>query len=97
MVNVSQAKSLRLAIQLNLVFPGFGYFYIGKGIFGIAAILLVIGIWAATGLSYLVHTYIVMNAIMAIDMFIWNSRNKKKTAGTMHLKDEDPAGYGTDH
>ena len=64
---------------------------------GIAAILLIIGIWATTGLVHLVHTYIVMNAIMAIDMFIWNSRNKKKTAGTIHVKDEDPAGYGTDH
>jgi len=75
----------------------FGYFYIGKGIFGIAAILLIIGFWATTGLMYLVHTYIVMNTIMAIDMFIRNSRNKKKTAGTIDVKDEDPAGYGTDH
>ena len=94
---VSQEKNLRLAIQLNLVFPGFGYFYIGKGIFGIAAILIIIGIWATTGLKYLAHTYVVMNAIMAIDMFIWNSRNKKKILGTLNVKDEDSAGYGTDH
>ena len=62
---VSQEKSLRMAIQLNLVFPGFGHFYIGKGIFGIAAILIIIGIWETTGLRYIVHTYMVMNAIMA--------------------------------
>jgi len=78
MINVSKENSLRLAIQLNLVFPGFGYFYIGKGIMGIVASLLFIGIWATTGLQYIVHTYIVMNAIMAFDIFIWNSKNKKK-------------------
>ena len=78
MGNVSQAKSLQLAIQLNLVFPGLGYFYIGKTIIGIAAVLLFIGICATTGLSHIIQTYIVINVIMAIDMFIWNSRNKKK-------------------
>ena len=93
---VSQEKSLRVAIQLNLVFPGLGYFYIGKGIIGIAAILLIIGIWASTGLKYIVHTYIVMNAIMAIDMFTWNSKNKKKIFGARNLKDESSAGHGTD-
>ena len=78
MTNASQEKSLRLAIQLNLVFPGFGYFYIGKSNVGIAAILVVIGIYATTGLSYLFHTYIGVNAIMAVDMIIWNRRNKKE-------------------
>ena len=97
MVNDSQEKSLRMAIQLNLVFPGFGYFYIGKNIIGIAAIMLIIGIWATTGLQYIIHTYIAMNAIMAMDMFISNSKNKKKTGGPINVKNEGSADYGTDH
>ncbi|MBN1816765.1 MAG: hypothetical protein JW828_05360 [Sedimentisphaerales bacterium] len=78
MVNGLQEKSLRLAIQLNLVFPGFGCFYIGKNTIGVAAILIMIGTWASTGLEYILHAYIAMNAVMAVDLFIWNSRKKEK-------------------
>lgn len=74
----AKEKSLGLAIGLNLLLPGLGYMYMGKVIVGIAAILLIIGIYATTALLYLFPTWIVMNLIMAIDMYILNSKNKKK-------------------
>lgn len=80
MGNDSREKSLQLAIQLNLVFPGFGYFYIGQTAVGIAAILLVTGIYVTTALTYILHAYVGMNVIMAIHLFIWNRRRKKKNA-----------------
>lgn len=70
MESVSHVNNLRLAIQFNLVVPGLGYLYIGKKIIGIGAVLFIIGIYVASGLRYLLQTYIVMNAIMAIDMAI---------------------------
>lgn len=71
-------KSLAWAIGLNLLLPGLGYMYMGKVIVGLAAIFLFIGIYATTALLYLLPTWIVMNAIMVIDMCVLNSRNKKK-------------------
>jgi len=69
---------MALAIGLNLLLPGVGYMYMGKVVIGIAAVLLIIGIYATTALLYIVPTWIVMNAIMAIDMSILKSKNKKK-------------------
>ena len=80
MGNGMPEKSLRVAIQLNLVFPGLGYCYIGKTIVGIIAVLLVIGIYLAKGFQFLVQAYLVMNAVMAIDMIIWNGRTRKQLA-----------------
>lgn len=76
MGNVKE-KSLALAIGLNVVLPGLGYMYMGKIVVGIAAILLIIGIYATTALLYIFPTWIGMNVIMAIDMYILNSKNKK--------------------
>jgi len=78
MGKVVKEKSMALAIGLNLLLPGVGYMYMGKVVIGIAAVLLIIGIYATTALLYIVPTWIVMNAIMAIDMFILKSKNKKK-------------------
>ena len=86
MGNGLPAKSLRVAIQLNLVFPGLGYLYIGKTIVGVIAALLVVGIYLLRGFHYLVQAYLVMNAILAIDLLIWNSRIRKKMAAR-----QDPA------
>lgn len=84
MGNVKE-KSLALAIGLNVVLPGLGYMYMGKVIVGIAAILLIIAIYATTALLYIFPTWIVMNVIMAIDMYILNSKNKEKLV-TQNMK-----------
>ena len=77
-MSIVKEKNLALAIGLNLLLPGLGYMYMGKVIVGLASILLFIAIYATTALLYLFPTWIVMNAIMVIDMCILNSRNKKK-------------------
>lgn len=71
-------KSTALAIGLNLLLPGLGYMYMGKWIAGIFGSLLVVGILMTTGLLFVVPTWIVLNSIMALDMIILSSKNKKK-------------------
>lgn len=73
----SKEKNVQLAIGLNLILPGLGYMYMGKVIVGIAAFLLIIGIYAAYSLVGLFYVWIIMNAIMAIDMLILGSKQKK--------------------
>ena len=70
-------KNVPLAIGLNFLLPGLGYMYMGKVIVGIAALLLIIGIYAVYAFSGLVMTWVVMNIIMMIDMFILGGKNKK--------------------
>jgi len=77
MSKVLKEKNLALAIGLNLLLPGLGYMYMGKIIVGIAAVLLIIGIYATTSLLYIAPAWIAMNAIMSIDMIILNNKNKK--------------------
>ena len=77
MGNVKE-KNLPLAIGLNLLLPGVGYIYMGKWIVGIAALFLIISIYAGTGLIYILPTWIGMNVIMAIDMIILSKKNKEK-------------------
>jgi len=78
MENVTvKEKSLPLAIGLNLVLPGIGYMYMGKWVVGIFACLLIIGIFATTGLLFILPTWIMLNAIMAIDMIILAKKNKQ--------------------
>ncbi len=45
-------KSLPLAIGLNLLLPGIAYMYMRKWVVGIFACLLVVGIYATTGLQF---------------------------------------------
>ena len=74
-------KSLAFAIGLNLLLlPGLGYMYMGKVIVGLIAILLFVGIYVTTPIVYLLPTWLVMNAILIIDMCILKNRNKKKIA-----------------
>ena len=47
-------------------------------IVGIAALLLVIAIYATTSIFALFFTWIVMNAVMAIDMVILGNKRKKE-------------------
>jgi hypothetical protein len=77
-VGTVKEKSLPLGIGLNLLLPGLGYMYMGKWIVGILACLLIIGIYLSSALPFIVPTWLVMNAIMAIDMVILSNKNKKK-------------------
>lgn len=74
----TKEKSLGLAIGLNLLLAGAGYMYMGKWIVGIFALLLIIGIYASAGVGGLGSAWIIMNLIMAIDMYILFEKNKKK-------------------
>lgn len=77
-MGTAKEKSLPLAFGLNLLLPGLGYMYMGKWIVGIFACLLIIGIYLTSALFFIVPTWLVMNIIMAIDMFILSNKNKKK-------------------
>ncbi len=77
MGNVKE-KNLPLAIGLNLLLPGVGYIYMGKWIVGIFAVFLIFGIYATTGLPFLMPTWIGLNIIMAIDMIMLSKKNKEK-------------------
>ena len=70
-------KSIPLAIGLNFLLPGIGYMYMGKVIVGIAAMLLIIGIYLGTSIFVLFFTWISINVIMAIDMIILGNKKKK--------------------
>jgi hypothetical protein len=74
----STQKSLPLAIGLNLLLPGVGYMYLGRVILGFGAMILVVGILMTQGLLLLVPTWLVLNVIMALDMFILH--NKRSAA-----------------
>lgn len=69
-------KSLPLAIGLNLVLPGAGYMYMGRVIIGIAAMLLISLIMLSSGLLLLLPTWLGVNTIMAIDMWILFNKNR---------------------
>ncbi len=71
-------KSIPLAIGLNVLLPGTGYMYMGKIFIGIAALLLIIAIYAATSLFALFSTWFVMNFIMAVDMVILGKKKNKE-------------------
>ena len=63
-------KSIPLAIGLNILLPGAGYMYMGKIFVGIASLLFIIAIYAATSVFTFFSTWLVMNIIMAGDMVI---------------------------
>jgi len=76
----TKEKNLALAIGLNIVLPGLGYMYMGKVLVGLAAMLIVVGVFMAASIFALGTTWLVMNAIMAIDMFILQGKNKETVA-----------------
>ncbi len=79
-----QEKSLPLAIGLNLVLPGAGYMYMGKMIAGVAALVVVSLIFLWPHLVFVPElqgggekgTWLGLNAIMAIDMWMLSKKNK---------------------
>lgn len=73
---IPKEKSLPLAIGLNLVLPGAGYMYMGRVIVGIGAMVFVSLILVTTGLFFIVPTWLGLNLIMAIDMWMCLTRIK---------------------
>jgi uncharacterized membrane protein len=71
-------KSLPLAIGLNLFIPGLGYLYMGKWLIGIAGSAIIIGAYLTTPAIMAGQVWLVMNVIMAIDMFILSQKRKKE-------------------
>jgi type IV secretory pathway VirB3-like protein len=71
-------KNLPLAIGLNLLLPGVGYMYMGRPILGIGVLLLIVGM-ALVNALLAIPVWLVMNVIMAIDMFILASKRKADT------------------
>lgn len=79
-------KSLPLAIGLNILLPGLGYLYMGRWLIGIVGGLLIIAILATTPLATLLLVWLVMAAIMAIDMVILFNKRKAKIATETTMK-----------
>ena len=69
-------KSLALAICLNFfVLPGLGYFYMGKIVLGVIAIVLMVLFFVTMPLFFL-PIWGGINILMAIDMLILHRKNK---------------------
>ncbi|MCK9466407.1 MAG: hypothetical protein M0Q29_11050 [Thiopseudomonas sp.] len=77
MSNVKQ-KQLPLAIGLNFLLPGTGYMYMGKWIVGIFAMLLITAIVLSVRMNMALPTWLGINIIMAIDMYMLFKRNESK-------------------
>lgn len=74
----TKEKSLPLAIGLNLLLAGAGYIYMGKWLVGIIGMLLFLAIfWNAT-LDLVIPTSIVINVVMALDMWFLFKKRKDK-------------------
>jgi TM2 domain-containing membrane protein YozV len=79
-------KSIPLAILLNLFLPGVGYMYMGKVIVGIAAMLLILLIYASASIFFLGSVWVGMNLIMIIDMLILGNKRKRDYEKTALVK-----------
>lgn len=79
-------KSLPLAIGLNLLAPGIGYMYMGKIIIGIAAFLLIIGIYTQATMDTFIYSWLGMNVIMALDMVILGKKRETETVNKTMVK-----------
>lgn len=77
MSNVKK-KQLPLAIGLNFVLPGAGYMYMGKWIVGIFAMLLIVAIVLSVRMDMALSTWVGINIIMAIDMYMLFRKNENK-------------------
>lgn len=79
-----QQKNIWLAIGLNFVYLGAGYFYMGRKVLGVLLILIATG-FATAMLSNPILFSAISTAwfgffiITCIDMLILHSRNKKET------------------
>lgn len=71
-------KSVPLGIGLNVLLPGLGYMYMGRPVLGLAALVMILTIYATTPLIWFFSTWIAMNAIMAIDMVVLGQAKRKE-------------------
>lgn len=83
---MTSEKSLPLAIGLNILLPGLGYLYMGRWIIGIIGGFLIIAILATTPLATLLLVWLVLAAIMAIDMVILFNKRKTKIEQETSMK-----------
>lgn len=70
-------KSLPIAIGLNFIFPGAGYFYIGRYDQGILAVLIMIAIIVMEPAILIFSAGMGINIIMGVDLLILHRKNKK--------------------
>jgi len=85
-MSAPKEKNIPLAIGLNLVLPGLGYMYMGKVVVGIAALLLIIAIYKTCAFAGIFSAWLLMNAIMAIDMFILGNKKKRQYEADTMMK-----------
>ena len=82
----SKEKSIPFAIGLNFLAPGLGYMYMGKIIVGIAALFLILGIYASTTIDTFLTSWLGLNVIMAIDMLMLGKKKQKELANKTMIK-----------
>lgn len=74
----TKEKSLGMAIGLNLLLAGAGYMYMGKWVLGTMALFIIIAIYTTLGVANIGLVWLIMNLIMAIDMYTLFKKNKDK-------------------
>ncbi|MBS0209088.1 MAG: hypothetical protein JSS27_09060 [Planctomycetes bacterium] len=79
-------KSLPVAIGLNFVLVGLGYFYMDRPFSGIGCLLIAIYTYAGYGLYGLLGSWLSLNLVMLIDMLILRSINKQEVAAATTKK-----------
>jgi hypothetical protein len=71
-------KNLTLAVGLNFVLPGAGYFYMGRQLIGILGGALIIALIYLADWQNVLLVWISVNIVMALDMLIINSKQVKE-------------------
>jgi hypothetical protein len=77
-MKMEKTKSLALAIGLNFLLPGAGYLYYGKWFVGLLGCALIIAMYSFNSGIGILIAWIVMNAVMLLDMFILHGKSKRK-------------------
>jgi hypothetical protein len=75
--NKPQPKNLTLAVGLNFVLPGAGYFYMGRQLIGILGGALIIALIYLADWQNVLIVWLSVNVVMALDMIIINSKQAK--------------------
>ena len=78
---IPSEKSLPLAIGLNFVVPGFGYFYMGSIVSGVFAMALCAAISYLTfplGILWIPASVVILDIVLSIDMILLNNKRNKK-------------------
>lgn len=70
-------KSLPVAIGLNFVFPGIGYFYLGQYSKGVLALMVVFAIAITEPMMFIFSASMGLGVLMGIDMLILHKQNQR--------------------